>query len=181
MRRAVTNTSGLTSTPHETGAGEINPHRAVNPGLVFETTAQDYHQFLCYYGYSQKTINKALTKTKFICSKKSSKDLISNINYPSISIGNLCRGQRYRRMIERTVTNVGPEKNVTYVAHVVTPEGLVVKIAPKRLVFGENVSKVSFKVWFYGKKSASKKYHHGSLEWSDGYHLVRSVFSVNIN
>ncbi|CAH2060875.1 unnamed protein product [Thlaspi arvense] len=181
MRRPVTNTSGLTSTPHETGAGEINPHRAVNPGLIFETTAHDYLQFLCYYGYSQKTISKKLTNTKFSCSKKVSKDLISTINYPSISIGNLRRGQRYRRVIERTVTNVGPEKNVTYVVHVVAPEGLVVNVEPKRVVFGENVSKVSFKVWFYGKESASKDYHHGSLEWSDGYHLVRSVFSVKIN
>ncbi|CAH8341986.1 unnamed protein product [Eruca vesicaria subsp. sativa] len=180
MRRPVTNTSGLISTPHETGAGEINPHRAINPGLVFETTTQDYLQFLCYYGYSQKTIRKTLTKaTKFSCPKKTSKDIISNINYPSISIGNLRRGQR--KMIERSVTNVGPERNVTYVAHIEAPEGLVVKVAPKRLVFGEKVDKVSFKVWFYGEKSASKRYHHGSLEWSDGYHSVRSVFSVNVN
>ncbi|KAF8049851.1 hypothetical protein N665_2109s0002 [Sinapis alba] len=180
MRRPVTNTSGLTSTPHETGAGEINPNRAINPGLVFETTTQDYLQFLCYYGYSQKTISKTLTKaTKFSSSKKTSKDLISNINYPSISIGNLRRGQR--KMIERSVRNVGPERNVTYVAHIEAPEGLVVKVAPKRLVFEENVDKVSFKVWFYGEKSAPKRYHHGSLEWSDGYHSVRSVFSVNIN
>ncbi|CAF1862825.1 CO(2)-response secreted protease-like [Brassica napus] len=180
MRRPVTNTSGLTSTPHETGAGEISPQRAINPGLVFETTTQDYLQFLCYYGYSQKTISKTLTKaTKFSCPKKTSKDLISDINYPSISIGNLRRGQR--KMIKRSVTNVGLEKNVTYVAHIEAPEGLVVKVAPKRLVFGENVHKVSFKVWFYGEKSASKRYHHGSLEWSDGYHSVRSVFSVNIN
>ncbi|KAL0774359.1 hypothetical protein Bca101_039510 [Brassica carinata] len=180
MRRLVTNTSGLTSTPHETGAGEISPQRAIDPGLVFETTTQDYLQFLCYYGYSQKTISKTLTKaTKFSCRKKTSKDLISDINYPSISIGNLRRGQR--KMIERSVTNVGLEKNVTYVAHIDAPEGLVVKVAPKRLVFGENVHKVSFKVWFYGEKSASKRYHHGSLEWSDGYHSVRSVFSVNIN
>ncbi|KAF2568025.1 hypothetical protein F2Q68_00027535 [Brassica cretica] len=178
--RPVTNTSGLTSTPHETGAGEISPQRAINPGLVFETTTQDYLQFLCYYGYSQKTISKTLTKaTKFSCPKKTSKDLISDINYPSISIGNLRRGQR--KMIKRSVTNVGLEKNVTYVAHIEAPEGLVVKVAPKRLVFGENVHKVSFKVWFYGEKSASKRYHHGSLEWSDGYHSVRSVFSVNIN
>ncbi|CAA7022680.1 unnamed protein product [Microthlaspi erraticum] len=180
MRRAVTNTSRLTSTPHETGAGEINPHRAINPGLVFETTALDYLQFLCYFGYSQKTISKTLTKANFICPQKVSEDLISTINYPSISIGNLRRGQRYQKIIERTVTNVGPEKNVTYVAHIEAPEGLVVKVTPKRLVFGENVSKVSFKVWFYGKTSASKGYHHGSLEWSDGYHLVRTVFSVKI-
>ncbi|CAG7907299.1 unnamed protein product [Brassica rapa] len=180
MRRPVTNTSGLTSTPHETGAGEISPQRAINPGLVFETTTQDYLQYLCYFGYSQKTISKTLNKaTKFSCPKKTSKDLISNINYPSISIGNLRRGQR--KMIERSVTNVGPERNVTYVAHIEAPEGLVVKVAPKRLVFGENVDKVSYKVWFYGEKSASKRYHHGSLEWSDGYHSVRSVFSVNIN
>ncbi|KAJ4903084.1 CO(2)-response secreted protease [Raphanus sativus] len=180
MRRPVTNTSGLTSTPHETGAGEIDPHRAINPGLVFETTTQDYLQFLCYYGYSQRTISKTLTKsTKFSCPKKTSHDLISNINYPSISIGNLRRGQR--KLIERCVTNVGVERNVTYVAHIEAPEGLVVKVEPKRLVFGENVDKISFKVWFYGEKSASKRYHYGSLEWSDGYHSVRSVFSVNIN
>lgn len=84
MRKPVTNSSNYFANPHEMGVGEINPLRALYPGLVFETGVEDYIRFLCYYGYSQKNI-RSMSKTNATCPKKSSEDLISNINYPSIS------------------------------------------------------------------------------------------------
>lgn len=37
MRKPVTNSSNYFANPHEMGVGEINPIKALNPGLVFET------------------------------------------------------------------------------------------------------------------------------------------------
>ena len=88
LRKPLTNSSNSIADPHEMGVGEINPLRALNPGLVFETDVEDYLRFLCYFGYSQKII-RSMSKTNFNCPKNSSEGLISNVNYPSISISTL--------------------------------------------------------------------------------------------
>ncbi|KAF7836283.1 CO(2)-response secreted protease-like [Senna tora] len=176
MKKPLTNSSNYIANPHETGVGEINPLRALNPGLVFETNLQDYIKFLCYYGYSQKNI-RSMSKINFGCPRNSSESLISNINYPSISIRNLNRHQK-AKVIRRTVTNVG-SPNVTYIAKVNAPEGLGVKVFPNKLVFAEGVKKMSYKVSFNGK-DAHGGYHFGSLSWLDGRHYVRTVFAVNV-
>ncbi|XP_019449336.1 PREDICTED: CO(2)-response secreted protease-like [Lupinus angustifolius] len=176
MRKSVTNTSNYFANPHEIGVGEINPFRALNPGLVFETVVVDYIRFLCYYGYSKKNI-RSMSKTNINCPRNSSEDLISNINYPSISIKTLIRQQK-AKVITRTVTNVGP-LNATYIATVHSPKGLVVKVTPNKLVFSEGVQRISYKVSFYGKE-AHAGYNFGSLTWLDGRHYVHTVFAVNV-
>ncbi|XP_028790113.1 CO(2)-response secreted protease-like [Neltuma alba] len=176
LRKSVTNSSNDFANPHEMGAGEISPLKALYPGLVFETNVEDYLQFLCYYGYSQKNI-RSMSKTNFTCPKNSNKDLISNINYPSISIKKLSRNQK-AKVIRRTVTNVGP-LNATYTAKVHAPKGLIVKVLPSRLVFSESVKKLSYEVSFYGKE-AHGGYNFGSLTWLDGRHYVHTVFAVNV-
>lgn len=176
MRKPLTNSSNLYANPHEMGVGEINPIKALYPGLVFETDVEDYLRFLCYYGYSQKMI-RSMSKTKFICPINSSKDLISNINYPSISIEALNRHQK-PRVITRTVTNVGPT-NSTYTAKVHAPMGLDVRVFPDTLVFSQTLKKLSYEVSFYGKE-AHAGYNFGSITWLDGRHYVHTVFSVNV-
>lgn len=176
MRKPLTNSSNYLANPHEMGVGEINPLRALNPGLVFETNLKDYIRFLCFYGYTQKNI-RSMSKTNFGCPRNSSESLISNINYPSISIRNLNRRQK-PKVIRRTATNVG-SPNATYIAKVHAPEGLVVKVFPNKLVFAEGVKKISYKVSFYGKE-AHGGYNFGSLTWIDGRHYVRTVFAVNV-
>lgn len=172
----MTNSSNNFANLHEMGAGEINPLKALYPGLVFETDVEDYLLFLCYYGYSQKNI-RSISNTNFTCPKISNKDLISNINYPSISIKKLSRNQK-GKVIKRTVTNVGPF-NSTYIAKVKAPDGLTVKVLPSKLVFSESVKKLSYEVSFYGKK-AYGGYNFGSLTWLDGRHYVHTVFAVNV-
>ncbi|XP_054791108.1 CO(2)-response secreted protease-like [Prosopis cineraria] len=176
MRKSLTNSSNDYASPHEMGAGEISPLKALYPGLVFETDTEDYLQFLCYQGYSQKSI-RSMSKTNFSCPKNSSKDLISNINYPSISIKQLRRNQK-AKVIRRTVTNVGP-LNATYIAKVRAPEGLIVKVLPSKLVFSESVKKLSYEVSFDGKETHGG-YNFGSLTWLDGRHYVHTVFAVNV-
>ncbi|XP_058107526.1 CO(2)-response secreted protease-like [Magnolia sinica] len=174
--RPLTNSTGAYANPHEMGAGQINPIRAIDPGLVFETTTKDYLYFLCYYGYKAPLI-KSISGTNFTCPSPSSEDLISNLNYPSISI-NTIYGQGPPVAVTRTATNVG-HVNSTYVARISAPPELVVKVSPQRLVFSEWSTKVSFDVMF-GSNGTKKGYMYGSVIWSDGAHLVRTVFAVNI-
>lgn len=176
LRKPLTNSSNHIADPHEIGVGEINPVKALYPGLVFETNIKDYLRFLCYFGYSQKKV-RSMFKTNFDCPKNSSEDLISNINYPSISISTLKRQQK-PKVITRTVTNVG-SPNATYTAKVRSPEGLVVKVIPNKLVFSESVQRITYKVSFYGKE-ANGGYNFGSLTWLDGHHYVHTVFAVKV-
>ncbi|XP_057980989.1 CO(2)-response secreted protease-like [Malania oleifera] len=176
MGKSLTNSFGKITNPHEIGVGEIDPVRALNPGLVFETTTTDYLLFLCYCGYSQKNI-RSLSNTNFNCPKASYDELVSNINYPSISIGKLNR-HGGAKMVKRTVTNVG-SANTTYTATTHAPVGFVVQVLPKKIVFKEGLTKASFKASFYGKE-APKGYNFGSITWSDGLHTVRVVFAVNV-
>ncbi|PON78138.1 Subtilase [Parasponia andersonii] len=176
MRKSLTNSSNDIANPHETGVGEINPIKALNPGLVFEITVENYLQFLCYYGYPEKNI-RSMANTQFSCPKLSIEELISNINYPSISISPLKRHQAVK-VIKRTVTNVGPF-NSTYIAKVHSPEGLVVKVTPDKIAFTKGLKRVPFQVSFYGKEAPSG-YNFGSITWFDGRRSVRVVFSVNV-
>ncbi|KAJ4720630.1 Subtilisin-like protease [Melia azedarach] len=174
--KRITNSSRSYANPHDIGAGEINPLRALNPGLVFTTSTKDYFRFLCFFGYSEKKIRK-VSKTKFNCPRKSTEKLISNINYPSISISKLDRRGAVRT-VRRTATNVG-SPNATYISLVNAPSGLSVKVFPEKLVFVEGVKRMSFKVSFYSKQ-ASTGYHFGSITWSDNQHSVRMVFALNV-
>lgn len=171
------NNAGSTASPHETGVGEISPLKALNPGLVFETTTKDYLRFLCYFGYSEKNIRSMSKYTNFNCPRNSIDNLISNINYPSISISKLDR-HRAAETVKRTVTNVGLQ-NVTYISRVNAPSGLIVKVLPQKLVFAEGVKRMSFSVSFYGEEAAGG-YNFGSVTWSDNRHSVQMMFAVNI-
>lgn len=175
--KPITNEAGKFANPHEIGVGEISPLKALNPGLVFETTKQDYLNFLCFQGYPQKAI-QAISHTKFTCPKNSTshEDFVSNINYPSISIGKLLR--KSQATVKRIVTNVG-FPNASYVASVQAPVGLTVEISPRKLVFVAGLKRAKFRVLFDGR-NASRGYNFGAVTWFDGSHSVRVVFAVNV-
>ncbi|XP_039129832.1 CO(2)-response secreted protease-like [Dioscorea cayenensis subsp. rotundata] len=176
LGKPLTNSSEGNANLHETGAGEISPVSSVRPGLVFETTTEDYLYFLCYYGYKEQVIS-AMAGTKFSCPRNSSPELISNINYPSISVSKV-DGTKNTVSVTRTVTNVGPG-NSTYSVTVEAPSGFIVRVSPEKLVFNKRWMKASYEVSF-DVKGAKKGYGFGSLIWSDGAHIVRSVFAVNV-
>ncbi|KAA8528517.1 hypothetical protein F0562_035872 [Nyssa sinensis] len=46
--------TGLPATPLDFGAGDINPNKAMEPGLIYDMNLQDYIDFLCSLGYSKK-------------------------------------------------------------------------------------------------------------------------------
>ncbi|KAI3445161.1 hypothetical protein Pfo_001826 [Paulownia fortunei] len=176
MGKTLTNSSQFSANPHDVGVGEISPIKALDPGLAFETTITDHLYFLCYYGYKQKIV-RSLSNSNFTCPKRSNEELISSINYPTISIGRLNQHEGPRK-VKRVVTNMG-SPNATYVSSVNAPPGLLVKVVPKRIVFKQSMRTASFKVFFDGKQ-ASKGYNFGDIRWFDGSHIVRVVFAVNV-
>ncbi|KAM6549674.1 hypothetical protein CsatB_021350 [Cannabis sativa] len=177
--KPLTNELNVMASPHEAGCGELNHMKAVDPGFVFNTTTQDYFNFLCYYGYTEAMIKSVIKGVNLQCPKNSRPEFITNINYPSISIGNLKRQQSTPTIIKRTVTNVGPSTS-TYTARVNSPKGLVVKVNPDTIVFSNSLNKVSFEVSFDGK-GASNGYNFGDITWSDALnHSVRIVYAVKV-
>ncbi|RRT39467.1 hypothetical protein B296_00059106 [Ensete ventricosum] len=177
LGKPLTSNSGANASFHDMGAGEISPLRALSPGLVFETTTEDYLRFLCYYGYKEQVIRSVITGTNFSCPSDPAQDLISNINYPSISIAKL-EGKQTVVKVSRTVTNVGPA-NSTYTAAVDAPSGIVVKVSPERLAFTKRWMKASYEVSF-DATDATRGYGYGSITWSDGAHTVRNGFAVKV-
>ncbi|KAH0466020.1 hypothetical protein IEQ34_006123 [Dendrobium chrysotoxum] len=174
----VTTDSGSAATPYDYGAGVINPTRVLQPGLVYEIETNDYLQFLCNYGYKADIIkNMTVVPNGFKCSKKSSKDLISNLNYPSIAISDF-KGKE-RRIVNRVVKNVGGAEATTYAVSVESPLGLNVEVLPDKLQFSKSVTKLSYRVSFSASSSQLIGDFFGSITWSDGTHKVRSPFVVN--
>ncbi|KAF9621444.1 hypothetical protein IFM89_021483 [Coptis chinensis] len=175
----LTSDSGLTATPFDYGAGEISPTGAMQPGLVYEATTNDYLQFLCNYGYDNAKIKNITNVTgAFSCSKNSSKDLISELNYPSIAISELT--VEGSKTVTRTVTNVGAEDETTYVVIVNAPHGLDVKVTPDRLQFTKTTKKLSYQVAFSTTASSlTDKYLFGSLTWINGKYRVRTPLVVS--
>ncbi|KAJ4807093.1 Subtilisin-like protease [Rhynchospora pubera] len=155
--KPLTTSLGANANYHDTGAGEISPLRALSPGL-------------------EKIIRK-ISGTNFSCSSSNpSPDLISTINYPSISIPRL--GKNNPATVTRTLTNVGPH-NSTYAATIDAPAGVSVKVSPEKLVFGTRWLKASYQISF-SESGAPKGYSYGSVTWSDGAHSVRTGFAVNV-
>ncbi|EEF43472.1 Cucumisin precursor, putative [Ricinus communis] len=159
--------------PFDIGGGHVTPEKAVNPGLVYDISKEDYVQFLCSMGYSSSSIS-SLTKAKAtIFCKKNSSNFKLNLNLPSMTIPNLKR----KVTVTRKVTNVGHIKSV-YKAKVEPPFGIRIRLEPKVLIFNSTTKNLSFKVTFFSSDKVEGDYRFGSLTWSDGQHFVRSPIAV---
>ncbi|KAF3451915.1 hypothetical protein FNV43_RR08011 [Rhamnella rubrinervis] len=171
--------SYVESTPFAHGSGHIRPNRAMDPGLVYDLTTNEYLDFLCALGYNQ-TLMEAFTSNRE-CPKPAIN--LHDFNYPSISIPKVLSGSV---TVTRRVKNVGPAG--TYAARVVKPAGVSVCVEPNVLKFENIGEEKSFKVTLkpegsrkalQAKKSGvPKRYVFGGLNWSDGKHYVRTPIVV---
>ncbi|KAI3954686.1 hypothetical protein MKW98_019817 [Papaver atlanticum] len=149
------------------GSGQIDPVKAVNPGLVYDASADDYVRFLCGMGYDSSIV-KLITNSTFPISKGTTTDeqQPGNLNYPSL--GALVKvGKRMNVSFTRTVTNVGTTTPTTYKAKITTSNDKI------------TVTKKSFVVNVIGHGLAgSYEKATASLVWSDEVHIVRSPIVV---
>lgn len=163
--------SNKRATPFAYGSGHVRPNRAMDPGLVYDITVNDYLNFLCARGYNQSLLSLFADKP-YACPKSYS---VMDFNYPSISISQL----NATITVSRTVKNVGSARS-TYKARVRSPAGVTVSVKPSTLKFEKSGEEKKFEVKFELSKSnvRSGDYVFGELLWSDGSHHVRSPIVV---
>lgn len=151
--------SPIVGGPFDYGAGHVVPNNAVNPGLVYDANFDDYMAFLCGTGQLVASFCPSIAIDP------------SDLNYPSISIGDLAGIQT----VTRTVTNVGPTS--TYTVSVNAPAGINVQVSPSTIALGRGQS-ATYSVTFTRTSAALNAYTFGSLTWSDGARNVRSPLVI---
>ncbi|KAI5670725.1 hypothetical protein M9H77_11089 [Catharanthus roseus] len=167
MGKPITNAIGNISTPFEYGSGHIQPSKAVDPGLIYDTNYTDYLLYLCSRGYTN-------IDPDFQCPLRVPTP--SNLNYPSISISSVTKAVT----VTRSVTNVGTY-NSTYSVKIQNPPGFSVQIVPTTLQFSQIGEIQSFSVTVRPDSStlASTGFSFGWYVWSDGVHIVRSPIALS--
>ncbi|KAL1293337.1 hypothetical protein HN51_053985 [Arachis hypogaea] len=157
------------ATPFEYGFGHVRPNRAMDPGLVYDTSIDDYLNFLCTIGYDQKKIKRFSGTPHHECPDGMG---VLDVNYPSITVPVL-----YGRVtVTRRVRNVGSPG--TYVASFNDiPSGLSLSVNPNVLKFQSVGEEKSFKVTMEVAKPG-RSIVFGDLTWSDGKHYVRTPITV---
>ncbi|KAL2323118.1 hypothetical protein Fmac_027497 [Flemingia macrophylla] len=160
------------------GSGQINPVRALNPGLVYNISMNSYIAFLCKEGYNSSGIGILIGTKDFNCSGVDSPQGTDGINYPSMHVQIVPSNASISATFYRTVTNVGFGSS-TYRAKVIAPEGLSVEVVPDTLMFGGLYQELSFKVELRGPPMPEEtRILSASLEWNDFKHSVRSPIVV---
>ncbi|CAN0863804.1 Subtilisin-like protease SBT1.7 [Linum grandiflorum] len=170
---------GNDSTPFDHGAGHVDPVSALNPGLVYDLTAEDYLSFLCALNYTELQIN-TVARRNYTCDPKK-KHSVADFNYPSFAVN----GEKKKAAVlvvkhTRTVTNVGASGGVYKVS--VTPEqipGVKIVVEPETLSFKEANEKKGYTVTFMASSMAIGTNRFARLEWSDGKHVAGSSIAVS--
>ncbi|KAL6544170.1 hypothetical protein OROGR_010667 [Orobanche gracilis] len=156
---------GNKATPYEYGSGHIRSNRAMDPGLVYDLTVDDYLDFLCGLGYNQTTIGQ-FSNSHHDCPTNYS---VLNFNYPSITVPRLSGSVT----VTRKLKNVGPPSK--YASRVRRLSGFSVSVEPNVVKFKKIAEEKVFKLTIKSVGSPERSgYSFGELLWSDGKHYVRS-------
>ena len=142
------------------GAGHVQPNSANDPGLVFDSDANDWLAFLCG---ATSGVNPA------VCAQLSAAGYSfdrSDMNVPSIAIGDLAGVQT----VKRRVTNVD-DRTATYTASG-SLNGVGVSVSPSSFSIAPGETK-TFEVSFTRSTAPLNRYTAGSLTLAGGGHTVR--------
>nr|DAD41447.1 TPA_asm: hypothetical protein HUJ06_015770 [Nelumbo nucifera] len=167
--------TGKPSTPFDHGAGHVDPVAALDPGLVYDITVDDYLDFLCALKYTSLQIG-SLAKRNFTCDE-SKKYSVTDLNYPSFAVS-FTQGGTTTVKYTRTLTNVGTPG--TYKVSVSSQtETVKILVEPDTLSFSQPNEKKTFTVTFSGGSLPSGTTSFARLEWSDGKHIVGSPIAFS--
>ncbi|XP_076922788.1 subtilisin-like protease SBT1.7 [Bidens hawaiensis] len=173
--------TGKPSTPFDHGAGHVDPVSAVNPGLVYDLTADDYFDFLCALNYTPAQI-QVVTKRNTTCDGTKIYS-VGNLNYPSFAVivpSDTAVKSGGPTVIKqtRTLTNVGPAS--TYkVTTFADSKAVQMSVVPETLTFSQVNEKKSYTVTFTVGPTAAGSNSFGRIEWSDGKYVVGSPVTVS--
>ncbi|CAL5197767.1 unnamed protein product [Lathyrus oleraceus] len=168
--------TGKPSTPFDHGSGHVDPIAALDPGLVYDLTVDDYLGFLCALNYTSTQIT-ALAKRKFECDA-GKKYSVNDLNYPSFAVVFDTMGGANVVKHTRILTNVGPAGS--YKASVTSDSKSVkITVEPEELIFKENEKK-PYTVTFTSLGSTPQKVNgFGRLEWRNAKNVVGSPISIS--
>lgn len=158
------NGSPIAGGPFAFGAGQVVPNSAANPGLVYNSGWTEWLGFLCGTGQLAASYCPSIKIDP------------SNLNYPSIAIGDLAGTQT----VVRRVTNVSGAA-LTVNANVSGLAGVTAVLSPSSLTLNAGETKI-FNVTFTTAGAAIGSYVDGALTWtgsnSNGSFNVRSPIVI---
>ncbi|PAN28714.1 hypothetical protein PAHAL_5G174000 [Panicum hallii] len=165
------NGDGTIAGPMDYGSGHIRPRHALDPGLVYDASYEDYLLFACASAGSQ-------LDPSVPCPARPAPPY--QLNHPSVAV----HGLNGSVTVRRTVTHVGSGE-ARYTVAVAAPAGVSVEVSPRRLRFARPGEKKAFRIKMEAKASgkgsgrvARGQFVAGSYAWSDGVHVVRSPIVV---
>ncbi|CAA0830248.1 Subtilase family protein [Striga hermonthica] len=170
----INNDDVTNSTTLDMGAGHIHPGNALDPGLVYDISPQDYVNFMCASNYTDVVIKK-ITSDKYGSENCNDTNTMPwDLNYPAISIDSQSLDlNRDFITVTRTVTNVGEDVS-TYTVNVTNPKGVILIVTPKKMDF---TSKGEKKNYYVAVIVNTTKWPgdisvEGKIVWSDGERQV---------
>lgn len=155
-RQNLTLDDGETAaTPFNFGAGHIVPNKAVDPGLVYDVSDDEFDAFACGIASPAVAAERCdeLGQAGFSFAGE-------DLNQPSIAIANLAGQQTVRRH----VTNVSDETS-TYTAEVEAPSGVTVSVVPPGISVAPGAT-ATFDVSFSFDSGPIDLWRFGSLTWT---------------
>ncbi|WP_281964725.1 cell wall-binding repeat-containing protein [Serinicoccus marinus] len=147
------NYAGAPASPLHYGSGEVEPGVAYDTPLVYDSGAEDWLAYACAIGQLQ------LVGLAAICEDIGTTDA-SDLNYPSIAIGDLGGAQT----VTRTVTDATGDGG-TFTAEVEAPPGVDVVVEPATVTV-EPGGTATFTVSFTTAGAPLDEWTFGSLTWT---------------
>ncbi|KAL8513855.1 hypothetical protein ACS0TY_013103 [Phlomoides rotata] len=162
------------ATPLDMGAGHIDPNKALDPGLIYDASVEDYVSLLCALNFTGKQIQSITRSSSYSCSNPS-----IDLNYPSFIAFFDGDDSGKVKEFDRIVTNVG-EANSVYTADLNSVSGVKVSVTPESLKFSKKYEKQRYKLRIEDVKLERFSSVYGSLTWveSNGERVVRSPIVV---
>ncbi|XP_055811615.1 subtilisin-like protease SBT4.15 [Solanum dulcamara] len=161
------------------GSGQINPRKAINPGLIYDLDIDSYIGYFCKEGYNSTNIALLTGSKMYNCSSIPKVLGADGLNYPSMHLQLLHANESdISAFFYRTVTYVGNGKAV-YKAKVRGPKCLSINVVPNILSFSKVNEKKSFRVELKGKFTKEKSWYiSSSLVWGGKKPYVKSPILV---
>ncbi|WMV10734.1 hypothetical protein MTR67_004119 [Solanum verrucosum] len=163
------------ASPLGIGSGHVDPNRALDPGLVYDATPQDYINLICSLNFTEEQFKTfARSSANYDnCSNPS-----ADLNYPSfIAFYSYSQEGNYpwlEQKFKRTLTNVG-KGGATYRVKIENPTNSTISVSPQTLVFMNKNEKQSYTltIRYRGDFNSGQD---GSITWveKNGNHSVRS-------
>ncbi len=158
---------GTAAIPFDFGSGHIVPNAALDPGLVYEVSADEYDAFAC--GTESPAVDDAR------CDELATAGfsfLPADLNQPNVAMSRLASQQT----VTRRVTNVSDSSD-TYTAEITPPAGMAVQVVPSTLSLGPGES-ATFDVTLTYESGPLDQWRFGSLVWRGADRAVRSVLAA---